>query len=71
MATMLRKAAAVAAASAVLPLAAAPALARGVSHPMIPYRSLGVVQLKWTSSQVTRRLGRPDAVSHQQGRISG
>jgi hypothetical protein len=68
---MLRKAAALAVATAVLPLAAAPALARGVSHTMIPYRSLGGVQLKWTPSQVKRRLGRPDAVFHEQGRISG
>ena len=70
MATMLKKAAAVAAAAAILTLAAAPALARGVSHTMIPYRSLGGIQLKWTPAQVKKRLGRPDAVFHEQGRIS-
>jgi hypothetical protein len=71
MVSMLRQAAAVAAATAVLPLAAAPALARGVSHKMVPYRSLGGVQLKWTPAQVSKRLGKPDAVSHYGGRISG
>jgi hypothetical protein len=70
MVSMLKQAAAVAAATAVLPLAAAPALARSVSHTMVPYRSLGGVQLKWTPAQVKKRLGKPDAVFHYRGRIS-
>jgi hypothetical protein len=70
MASMPKKAA-VAAATAVLSLTVTPALARGVSHTMIPYRSLGGVQLQWTPAQVKKRLGKPDAVFHEQGRISG
>lgn len=71
MASVLKKAAAVAAATAVLWIAAAPALARGVSDTMVPYRSLGGVSLKWTPAQVRKRLGKPNAVFHYGGRISG
>jgi hypothetical protein len=68
---MLKKVAAITAATAILPLAAAPALAKGISTTVVPFVSVGGIKLNWTVAQVNAHAGKPTAVFHDGGHIDG
>jgi hypothetical protein len=66
------RALATAATVVVLALTAAPALARArFTRTVVPYRSIAGVTLKSTPAQIRARFGKPDAVFHESGKISG
>ena len=59
------------AATAAAGLTAAPALAAGVDHTMIPFEELGGVKVGWSPARVMAKLGKPDDTSHRNGKILG
>jgi hypothetical protein len=67
---MFKQAAVVIGAVGALALSAAPALA-GASYTVVPFKSISGIQLKWTPAQVRQHAGKPSAVFHENGKISG